>query len=346
MVGITKAANDRSYQRTEKQQNAPKATFRGCGQNSKSSQSILNVLVPSNHSPKSKELLQKLFSGLWLEIQKQPINTPKNKELLQKLTFGAVDGIPKASNDRSYTTAPKSNELLQMLVFGAVDGIPKAANDRSYHIPLKNWFKTRFRGRGQNSKSRQSKQKKQRITPKARFRGCGQNSKSSQSIQNVLVRSYHSPKKQRIVPKLILGAVDGIPKAANDRSYHNPDKQRIAPKAHFRGCGRLPKAANQYQMCLSDPTTAPKSNELLQKLLFGAVDGIPKQPMTDPTTAPKSNELLRSFIVLKPVLNDLVSRSKQKSAVKMAHRSHKNYKMAREPLKTQGMTDSAWYRQL
>ena len=132
---------------------------------------------------------------------------------------------------------------------------------------------------------------------------------------------------------------------------------------------------------MTDPTTTPTSKELLQKLIFGAVDdfqkqpintkcscqilpqprkatncskssfsglwtAFQKQPMTDPTTAPKSNELLRSFIVLKPVLNDLVSRSKQKSAVKMAHRSHKNYKMAREPLKTQGMTDSAWYRQL
>jgi hypothetical protein len=71
--GITKAANDRSYQRTEKQQKAPKATFRGCGQNSKSSQSILNVLVPSNHSP-------------------------EKQRIAPKVVFGAVAGNPKATN--------------------------------------------------------------------------------------------------------------------------------------------------------------------------------------------------------------------------------------------------------
>ena len=130
-----------------------------------------------------------------------------------------MDRIPKAANQNK-----KSKELLQKLVFGAVDRIPKAANQ---------------------------------------YKMC-------------LSDPTTAPKSKELFQKLILGAVDGIPKAANDRSYHNPDKQRIAPKAHFRGCGRLPKAANQYQMCLSDPTTAPKSNELLQKLLFGAVDGIPK----------------------------------------------------------------------
>ena len=47
-----------------------------------------------------------------------------------------------------------------------------------------------------------------------------------------------APKSTQLLQKLVFGAVDGIPQAANDRSYHSPEKHTIAPKARFRGCGR------------------------------------------------------------------------------------------------------------
>ena len=130
------------------------------------------------------------------------------------------------------TTAPKSKELLQKLVFGAAHGIPQAANDRSYHSP-----------------------EKHTIAPKARFRGCGRNSISSQRrAHNCSMSSFlglwtefhkqpmtdptTAPKSTQLLQKLVFGAVDGIPQAANDRSHHSPEKHTIAPKACFRGCGR------------------------------------------------------------------------------------------------------------
>ena len=304
--GISQAANDRSCHSPEKHTIAPKARFRGCGRNSTRSQwQILPQPRNAHNCCKSS------FSGLWTEFHTQPITDP--------------------------TTAPKSTQLLQRLVFGAVGGIPQAANDRSYHSPEKQTIapKVRFRGCGRNSTSSQwqilpqprkahncSKSsfsglwtefhrsyhspEKHTIAPKARFQGCGRNSKGNQSIGLVLVRSCHSPEKQRITPKarfrgcgrhstssqwqilpqprkanncsnssfsglwtefhkqpmtdlatapksrellqkLVFGAVDGIPQAANDRSYHSPEKQTIAPIVRFRGCGRN-STSSQWQI--------------------------------------------------------------------------------------------------
>ena len=47
-----------------------------------------------------------------------------------------------------------------------------------------------------------------------------------------------APKNTQLLQKLVFGAVDGIPQAANDRSCHSPEKQTIAAKARFRVCGR------------------------------------------------------------------------------------------------------------
>ena len=47
-----------------------------------------------------------------------------------------------------------------------------------------------------------------------------------------------APKSTQLLQKLVFGAVDGIPQAANDRSCHSPEKHTIASKARFRGCGR------------------------------------------------------------------------------------------------------------
>ena len=47
---------------------------------------------------------------------------------------------------------------------------------------------------------------------------------------------------------------------------------------------------------MTDPGTAPKRTQLLQKLVFGAVDGIPQAAMTDPATAPKSKQLLQKLV--------------------------------------------------
>ena len=48
---------------------------------------------------------------------------------------------------------------------------------------------------------------------------------------------------------------------------------------------------------MTDPTTAPKSKELLQKLVFGAVDGV-TQAANDRsyTTAPKSTQLPQKLV--------------------------------------------------
>ena len=268
--GIPKAISDRFYHSPEKHTIAPKARFRGCGRNSTSSQwQILPQPRKANNCCKSS------FSGLWTEFHKKPMTDP--------------------------TTAPKSTQLLQKLIFGAVDGIPQAANDRSYHSPEKHI-----------------------IAPKALFRGCGRNSTSSQwqilpqprkahncskSSFSGLWTEFHkkpmtdpttAPKSTQLLQKLVFGAADGIPQAANDRSHHSPEKHTIAPKARFRGCGRNSKS-NQWQILpqprkahncskssfsglwtefhkqpMTDPATAPKSKELLQKLIFGAVDGIPQ----------------------------------------------------------------------
>ena len=225
---------------------------------------------------------------------------PTSKELLQKLVFGAVDGIPQAANDRSYHSA-KSTQLLQKLVFGAVDGIPQAANDRSYHSPEKHTIaaKARFRGCGRNSTRSQWQ-----ILPQPRK--AKNRSKSSCSglwtefHKQPMTDSTTAPKSIQLLQKLVFGAVDGIPQAANDRSYHSPEKHTIAPKARFRGCGRN-STSSQWQILpqprkvkncskssfsglwteihkqpMTDPATAPKSTQSLQKLVFGAVDGIPQ----------------------------------------------------------------------
>ena len=314
-----------------KQRIAPKARFRGCGRNSTSSQwQILPQPRKAHNCSKSS------FSGLWTEFHMQPMTdpttTPKSKQLLQKLVFGAVAGIPQAANDRSYhspekhtiapkdrfrgcgrnstssqwqilpqprkphncskssfsglwtefhkqprtefhkqpmtdpTTAPKSTQLLQKLVFEAVDGIPQAANDRSYKA--KNCSKSSFSGLW------------------------------TEFHKQPMTDPTTAPKSTQLLQKLVFGAVDGIPHAANDRSHHNAEKQTIAPKARFRGFGRnstssqwqiLPQARKAHNCSkssfsglwtefhkqpMTDPTTAPKSKELLQKLVFGAVDGI------------------------------------------------------------------------
>ena len=55
-----------------------------------------------------------------------------------------------------------------------------------------------------------------------------------------------------------------------------PQSKELLQKLVFGAADEIPKAANEYKTCLSDPATAPRSKELLQKLAFGAVDGIPK----------------------------------------------------------------------
>jgi hypothetical protein len=52
----TKRACQILYHNPEKQRIAPKARFRGCGRNSKSSQWIQNVLVRSYHSPEKQRI--------------------------------------------------------------------------------------------------------------------------------------------------------------------------------------------------------------------------------------------------------------------------------------------------
>ena len=77
-----------------------------------------------------------------------------------------------------------------------------------------------------------------------------------------------APKNTQSLQKLVFGAVDGIPQAANDRSYHSPEKHTIAAKARFGLWTEF------HKQPMTDPTTAPKSTQLLQKIVFGAVDGI------------------------------------------------------------------------
>ena len=259
---------------------------------------------------KAKNCSKSSLSGLWTKFKKQPMNkktclsdptiAPQSKELLQKLVFGAVDGIPQAANDRSYHSA-KSTQLLQKLVFGAVDGIPQAANDRSYHSPEKHTIaaKARFRGCGRNSTRSQWQ-----ILPQPRkAKNCSKSSFSglwTEFHKQPMTDPATAPKSKELFQKLVFGAVDGNPQAANDRSCHSPEKQRIAPKARVRGCGRnstssqwqiLPQPRKAYNCSkssfsglltefhkqpMTDPTTAPKSTQLLQKLVFGAADGIPQ----------------------------------------------------------------------
>ena len=292
----------RSCHSPEKQRIAPKARCRGCGRNSKSSQWLQNVLVRSYHSPekqriapkarfrgcgrnstssqwqippqprKAKNCSKSSFSGLWTEFHKQPMTDP--------------------------TTARKAHNCSKSSFSGLWT---EFANDRSCHSP-----------------------EKQRIAPKARLRGCGRNSTSSQwqilpqprkahncaksSFSGLWTEFHKQPmtdpttasKSKQLLQKIVFGAVDGIPQAANDRSYHSPEKHTIAPKARFRGCGRnstssqwqIPPQPRKAKNCskssfsglwtefhkqpMTDPTTAPKSKELLQKLVFGAVDGIPQ----------------------------------------------------------------------
>ena len=274
---------------------------------------------------KAKNCSKSSFSGLRTEFQEQPINTkracqilytttPKSKELLQKLAFGAVDGISKAANEYKTclsdpTTAPRSKELLQTLVFGAVGGAEfhkqlmntKRACQIVYHSPEKqaNAAKARFRSCGRKSTSSQWQ-----ILPQPRkAHNCSNSSFSglwTEFHTQPMTDPTTAPQRTQLLQKLLLGAMDGIPHAANYRSYHSPEKHTIAPKARFRGCGRnstssqwqilpQPRKANNcskssfsglwtefHKQPMTDPATAPKSTQLLQKLVFGAVDGIPQ----------------------------------------------------------------------
>ena len=206
---------------------------------------------------KAHNCFKSSFSGLWTEFQKQPINTkcacqswhspekhtiaskarfrgcgrnsssnqsihyvfdsfttaPKSKELLQKLVFGAVDRFPKATNQyyiglSNLATDPKSTQLHQKLVFGRVDGIPQAANDTPQPRKAHNCSKSSFSGLW------------------------------TEFHKQPMTDPTTAPKSTQLLQKLVFGAVDGIPHAANDRSHHNAEKQTIAPKARFRGCGR------------------------------------------------------------------------------------------------------------
>ena len=60
------------------------------------------------------------------------------------------------------------------------------------------------------------------------------------------------------------------------QSWHSPEKHTIASKARFRGCGRNSSSNQSIHYVFDGFTTAPKSKELLQKLVFGAVDRFPK----------------------------------------------------------------------
>jgi hypothetical protein len=55
-----------------------------------------------------------------------------------------------------------------------------------------------------------------------------------------------------------------------------PKSKELLQKLVVGAVDEIQKAANEYKTCLSDPATAPRSKELLQKLAFGAVDGIPR----------------------------------------------------------------------
>ena len=275
----SEAANDRAYHSPEKHTIAPKARFRGCGRNSTSSQwQILPQPRKANNCAKSS------FSGLWTEFHKQPMTDP--------------------------STAPKRKELLQKLVVGAVDEILKAANEiqnalvRSGHSPEKQRIapKACFRGCGPNSKSNASighvldrsyhSSEKHTIAPKARFRGCGRNSTSSQwqilpqprQRRNCFKSSFSglwtechkqpmtdsttAPKSKQLLQKLVFGAVDGIPQAANDRSFHSPEKPSIAPKARCRGCGRNSKSSQWIQNVLVRSCHSPEKQRIAPNVCF------------------------------------------------------------------------------
>ena len=205
----------------EKQRIAPKALFRGCGRNSRSSPSIQNVLVRSYTT------------------------TPKSKELLEKLAFGAVDGIPKATNEYKTclsdpTTAPRSKELLQKLVFGAVDGIPQAANE------YKAWLSDRI--------------------PQPR-----KANKCCKSSFSELWTEFHKqpmtdpatvPKSEQLLQKFVFGAVDGIPQA-HWQIRPQPRKAKNCSKSYSSGLW-----TEFHKQPMTDPATAPKTSFWSNSLLF------------------------------------------------------------------------------
>ena len=93
----------------------------------------------------------------------------------------------------------------------------------------------------------------------------------------MLVRSYHSPKSKELIQKRIFGAVDGNPKAANQYQMFlsdlipQPRKATNCSRSSFSGLW-----SELQKQPMTDPTNALKSNKMLQRLLSGAVDRIPK----------------------------------------------------------------------
>ena len=314
-------------------------------------------------APKSKELLRKLVVGAVDEIQKaaneyktclsDPTIAPQSKELLQKRVFGAADEFPKAANEypkRACQIPPQPREakhcsksLLSGLrtefqkqpinrtcasqilpqprkahncskssFSGAVDGIPQAANDRSYHSPEKHTIapKARFLGCGRNSTSSQwqilPQSRKAHNCSKSSFRGCGRNSTSSRwqippqprkakncskSSFSGLCTEFHkqpmtdpttAPKSTQLLQKLVFGAVDGIPQAANE-------EHTIAPWARSWGCGRN-STSSQWQI----PPQPRKAHNCSKSLFSGLWAEFHKEPMTDPGTARKGHNCSKS----------------------------------------------------
>jgi hypothetical protein len=81
-----------------------------------------------------------------------------------------------------------------------------------------------------------------------------------------------------------------------------PRKAKNCSKSSLSGLWtKFKKQPMNKKTCLSDPTIATQSKELLQKLVFGAADEIPKAAneyktcLSDPATAPRSKELLQKL---------------------------------------------------
>ena len=246
--------------------------FRGCGPNSKSSQSIQNVLVRSDTT------------------------APKSNELLQKLIFGAVDGITKAANDRSYQCTEKQQNAPKAILFGAVDRIPKAANlyimclsDPTTARKAKNWSKSAFSGLWTEIQKQPINTKcscqilyhspeKQRIAPEAHFRGCGRNYKSSQ--WQILPTHWKATKCSK-------GYFPGLWTEFQKQPINTkcacpiqsqPRKAKNCSKSCFRGCGWKSK---------SNQSIPRKTKNCSKSSLSGLWTEFQKHPMTDPTPQPQ-----------------------------------------------------------
>ena len=301
---------DRSYHSPQKQRIAPKARFRGCGRILKSNQSTLHVLVRSCHSPEKHTIAPKArFQGCGRNSKSnqsighvlvRSCHSPDKQRIAPKARFR---GCGRNSTSSQWQILPQ----------------------REKHTIAP---KARFRGCGRNSTSSQwqilPQPRKAHNCCKSSFSGLWTEFHKKPMTDPTTARKAHNcskssfsglwtefhkqpmtdpataPKNKELFQKLVFGAVDGNPQAANDRSCHSTEKQRIAPKARVRGCGRnstssqwqiLPQPRKAYNCSkssfsglltefhkqpMTDPTTAPKSTQLLQKLVFGAADGIPQ----------------------------------------------------------------------